>query len=502
LNDVQIVEISFQRRDAENAETLRKNTMRIALIVDNPYRDLPGLVLLAARLCQSGARCYLVPFNLARLEVSALAPDFVLLTSLRKPGQSLASQLLEAGIRVGVLDSEGGVMPSLEMYSKLTTPDRSLYREVSCFCSWGPKLANYVKREGWYQESQVVVTGSPRFDFYAPRWRTAALRSSASIDEFQQPIILINGSFPRANPVNLTTQMELQSWMGLGFERDYVERHQRIERESLVAMANIANHLAARFPQATIVYRPHPFEKLDTYRELLQPLKNLHLLKEGTVEGWILRATAVIQHHCTTAIEAGMAGKPALLPDWLPTAQRIESTESVSIKCVSQREMDERLTAILDGTDKQTAGMQESLDHVLQDWFYAIDGLAHERVASSILAQFTNGHHDSINLSKCRRIHYGLNKVGKSLQWRVKARTRMGLRLPVSWSNRRLSNVKDFHQAWDRSARHFDVNRVADLVDALRPLDISLNAAPAQEKRDYRLHYTVGRSVMLASLSA
>jgi surface carbohydrate biosynthesis protein len=474
--------------------------MRIALIVDNPYRDLPGLVLLAARLCQKGAKCYLVPLNLASVELSALAPDFVLLTSLRKPRQWFASQLLEAGIRVGVLDSEGGVMPNLEMYSKLTTPDRSLNRDVSCFCSWGPKLADYVKREGWYQDSQVVVTGSPRFDFYAPRWRAAALRSSASIDEFPQPIILINGSFPRANPVNLTPQLELQSWMGLGFERDYVERHQRIEQESLVAMANIANHLAARFPQASIVYRPHPFERVETYRELLQPLKNLHLLKEGTVEGWILRATAVIQHHCTTAIEAGMAGKPALLPDWLPTAQRIESTESVSIKCASQTEMDERLTAILDGTDNQTAEVQESLDQVLQDWFYAIDGLAHERAAATILSHATNGRIDAINLSKCRRIHYDLDKPGRTARAKVGTTIRMGLGLPVSWSNRKLRDVKDWHRTWDRSAKHFDSNKVAALLEALGPFETPLKAAPAQEKRDYRLHYTVGRSVVLDSV--
>ena len=473
------------------------NTMRIALIVDNPYRDLPGIVLVATRLCQKGATCYLVPLNLASLELGALAPDFVLLTSLRKPTHWFALQLLDAGMRLGVLDAEGGVLPSLEMYSKLTTPDLSLYREVSCFCSWGPKLADYLKTEGWYRDAQVAVTGSPRFDFYAQQWRAAALRFSPSMDQYQRPIILINGSFPRANPVMLTPEKELQSWMALGFERDYVVRQQSIERQSMLAMAGVASHLAARFPKATFVYRPHPFEKLETYRELLKPLDNLHLTKLGTVEGWILRASAIIQHHCTTAIEAGMAGKPALLPDWLPTAQRIESTEAVSIKCASQSEMDDRLLEILDGTGNPADAVKESLERVLKDWFYEIDGRAHERVASAILAHLNNGNVNAINLTKCRKIHYGWGEPGRLARTRVGAGMRMGLRLPVSWSHRKLRDMENWHQWWDRSAKHFDTNTVRTLVRALGPFETPLEAVPAQEKRDYRIGYTVGRSVIL-----
>ena len=56
---------------------------RIALLVDNPYRDLPGLVLVAWRLCQNSATCYLVPMNLQRGELWPLVPDFVLLNHFR-----------------------------------------------------------------------------------------------------------------------------------------------------------------------------------------------------------------------------------------------------------------------------------------------------------------------------------------------------------------------------------------------------------------------------------
>lgn len=86
---------------------------RVALIVDNPLRDLPGMVLVALWLCQRGITCYLVPSNLQN-EIWSLVPDFVLLNYLRTVNEDFAHQLAEAGIHFGVLDTEGGVFTNLD----------------------------------------------------------------------------------------------------------------------------------------------------------------------------------------------------------------------------------------------------------------------------------------------------------------------------------------------------------------------------------------------------
>lgn len=75
--------------------------MRIALLVDNPYRDLPGLVLTAMYLCQYGATCHLVPMNLREQEIWPLVPDFVLLHQLRTLTQEFTRDMLEVGIKIG-----------------------------------------------------------------------------------------------------------------------------------------------------------------------------------------------------------------------------------------------------------------------------------------------------------------------------------------------------------------------------------------------------------------
>ena len=80
---------------------------RVALVVDHPQRDLPGLVLTAFALCQRGIVCHLVPLNLQDRELPALAPDLVLLNYLRLGNQAVTCALLAAGVRIGLLGTPG-----------------------------------------------------------------------------------------------------------------------------------------------------------------------------------------------------------------------------------------------------------------------------------------------------------------------------------------------------------------------------------------------------------
>ena len=241
--------------------------MRIALIVDNPYRDLPGLVLLAARLCRQGATCFLVPMYSSG-ELGMLVPDVVLLNYLRLNNQDVARRMQRAGVKVCVLDTEGGVLPDLGGYTKTLARDPELFRNVSCFFSWGPRLAEYLRREGVYREDQVMVTGAPRFDFYVPPLRGAALRASTYVEAYPQPLVLVNGNFPFANPRFQTPEEEVRMMVTrFGYDHGLMLQWQDTTRRAMHELAALTNGLARRFPRVTFVYRPHPFENA---REIIE----------------------------------------------------------------------------------------------------------------------------------------------------------------------------------------------------------------------------------------
>jgi hypothetical protein len=265
-------------------------------------------------------------------------------------------------------------------------------------------------------------------------------------------------------------------------------------------LAGLANSLAARFPAVRFVYRPHPFEKLETYEELLERRDNLHAVKKGTADGWILRASAVIQRSCSTAVEAGLAGVPALSPRWIPVHVSQPSAEAVSIPCESEGELFERVGEAVGGRLKVPEPVRRALDEVIGDWFHAIDGRSHERVAERILASVRDGG-GGVNLRRCRQVVYGRGRRGAPFKSRVASRVREALGVSVHWSFRRWRHeVPDLD--WHRTEKYYDAAAVRAVMEAIESAEgrggaCRIEVASAKERGDYHFGYMQGRSVTL-----
>ncbi len=445
--------------------------MRIALLLDNPFRDLPGLVLTALELCRHGATCYLVPTRLREQEVWTLAPDFVLLNNLRNDKEYFAGNLIEAGIGIGVLDTEGGVLVNLERYGRSLARPSHIRQGVSCFCSWGPRLAEYAVENQWLSRDQVMVTGVPRLDFYAEPRRRVALALTAAADGFPKPLVLINSNFSLANPLDRTPE-EAARAKALLWNRDpgMIARELAVEREAMQEMVALTTRLADRLPSLTFVYRPHPFENPDTYGDRLPVRPNLHLVKHGTVDGWILRASAVIQRGYSTAIEATLAGVPAYAPSWIPTPYFFESVEAVSIPCASDKDLAAGLQ-----NPEIPEDTRSRLQVVLRDWFFAVDGESHCRVARAIL-NAVEALPPRPSPDFCRRALDGL--VGPNVSWKqhLRAAGRRVLRRPPSWSFRQWRDAG--FDSWAGSQCYFGVEEVVAVVRALGS-GVGVQSAPS-----------------------
>ena len=110
--------------------------MRVGILVDNPFRDLPGLTLLAWKLCQEGISCQLIPVNLRENEIWPLAPDFLLLNHFRTIYEPLVERLLSAGIDVGILDTEGSDFSSVPKGAHRSLENEKEMREYIKFQLW------------------------------------------------------------------------------------------------------------------------------------------------------------------------------------------------------------------------------------------------------------------------------------------------------------------------------------------------------------------------------
>lgn len=358
---------------------------RIGLVVVSRIRDLPGMTLVGRELARRGAEVFLIPKNHLRRESLLLAPHFLLTSNLRRPNDSLHKLFHSCGIQFGVLDNEGGVMPSPEWFRSKLTRDADVRSSVSLFCSWGEKVAEPAREQAWFPNARITTTGCPRLDFQAAPWLPVAAAADAGLDDLPKPLILINTRFSIANPDTAPPALHAKSLAGvMNLPIETVRGWQAILDKSLTDMAELANRLATEFPGASIVLRPHPFERLETYQPLLKPLPNLHLIREGTIDGWIQRAAAVVHRCCSTAIDAGMAGVPAFSARWIKMHEEIESVERASIACDSPEQLIGALKEVASGNFVVPPEVCAALNATIADWFFAIDGRSHLRVADAI----------------------------------------------------------------------------------------------------------------------
>ncbi len=437
---------------------------RIAIVVDHPSRDLPGLVLTAVELCRRGAVCHFVPANLLWREIWALAPDFVLLNYFRRSNESLGQGLVTAGIPFGVLDTEGGVWPEPANYAELLWQDRDLLHRADCVCLWGTRMAEYLQGEGIVTEEQTVVTGCPRFDFYAPAWQTVLVAGGSS--QTQRPRVLVNTNFSTRNPRFTTVEKKIEtSRRNFGWSDERIFELLRMEEQAIDAIIEMCADLARRFPQLDLVLRPHPFEAADWYARELAVHPNVIIDGEGPVQPAIYQAALVIQRSCTTAIEAGLAGTPTLSPQWVPAPLLMPAAEAVSVACHSRDALAQTVDAILHRRYQPSLEIQAAIDQVTREWFCAADGRAHLRVADAVMRAAAQDRKKDLQV--CDRLLYRHDLLGRPLEGIPAAggRLRQTLGLPPEWSFKARQAVPPVE--WTHTSKCFGAGEVQALADRI-----------------------------------
>lgn len=353
--------------------------MRVCLIVDHPLRDLDGLVLVGAQLLRRDVEVFLLPMY-QRHEVFLLQPDLVVVNYLRFANASFVEACVRSGIRVTVLDTEGGVVQDVHAFARRVCQYLHL---VSLYCTWGRK--QYAALEGCDRltHGTLVLTGCPRYDFASERW-TEAIRD---VDSRWDGIILVNTNFPIINPRFQSTQREVKELVaGMGYDREWVLAFMEQSKVAQTELINATRAMAARFSDVVFVVRPHPFENPGAYETAFAGQTNVHVVQSGTVLEWIQKARAVLHVFCSTAIETFLMGKEPVLLQWIdaPLLQQPVSA-AVSQKAKSISHLEDLLRAAVNGHRLPVPSeLQRTRQEVIQEYFFANDGQAAVRVAEAI----------------------------------------------------------------------------------------------------------------------
>jgi surface carbohydrate biosynthesis protein len=353
----------------------------VCLIVDNPLRDLEGLVLLGRQLAVANARVTLVPMYEQGFDVPQLRPDLVLLNYTRPNNADLIKSYKRAGILVGVLDTEGNGGKNPDQFAEMV---KSVGRTdlVDLYCVWGRAQQVAFERHGTVPANLLQATGCPRYDFCAAPWRAALPKPSA-----ESGYVLINTNFPVVNPrFSKGSSDELEAMVQAGVEREFARQFIVEAERAYRSVLDVSIRLAKHFTGVRFVLRPHPFENIRSYDALAQ-LPNAHVIQEGTSLEWISGARLLIHQNCSTAIEATMLKVEPLSMEWFNTpALRLETASKVSRVAGSEADLIELVRQGLDQRLPPVAQETETFrNQIIGDLFTAVDGASSSRVTRAIL---------------------------------------------------------------------------------------------------------------------
>ncbi|MEO5883656.1 MAG: surface carbohydrate biosynthesis protein [Caldimonas sp.] len=361
-------------------------TQRICLVVDNPLRDLDGLVLVAWELARRGVEAWLVPMYEQAFDVQTIKPDLVLLNYVRSNNLELVKAYQRSGSRVGVLDTEGTGGKSADEFAMLVA-NSGAAGWVDLYCTWGTDQLEALERKGIVAAAQLRLTGCPRYDFCASRW-LAALPVPAAKPGY----VLVNTNFSVVNPrFSASTSDERNTMVKAGFSPEFADAYVRDARVALQGVLALLAQLLAAFPERNFILRPHPFESHEPYRRL-EAHGNFQIRQEGTSVEWLNQASALVHLNCSTALEAAMLGKPRLSPSWLDTpALNVPGPHRLSRQARTPADLVDMLGEVLAGPP----GRELAADaNGLRPSHYLIDGHAAARVAEAVVATLAEGRRD------------------------------------------------------------------------------------------------------------
>lgn len=362
--------------------------MKIAIVVDNPNRDLRGLVLLTYHLVNSGASVFIVPMYYQGYDVPMIAPDLIIINYIRENNLDLIKNYKAMGIRLAVLDTEGGVLSENSHDSPknwaLNLARINANNLVDNYFLWGTALHESFLLDSGIEPHKLSVTGCPRYDLCTSPWKSV-------LESRRHGHILVNTNFSAINP-NYTRSSEDEKYVfkSLGWPADYIdtlfnELH-TIFPKYIETIAAVAHNL----PETTILVRPHPFESSKVYLEKLGCIDNIVIDGSGDILDSIANSQCIIHLNCGSAVETIRLGKVPVSLEFLNTPVMRAHAPLPSTLSYHANSVDNLIHILKDPQSLSQRFDIGSAEEKILRWYHHNDGCASQRI-SELVARCTPG---------------------------------------------------------------------------------------------------------------
>jgi len=221
----------------------------------------------------------------------------------------------DIGTRAVGLCEEGLVYLHPEEYGRRRV-EKDSYDLIDLYFAWGQNQADDMIEKLNCDPAKMRVIGNPRFDLLRPECRGYLSERANQIKERYGSILLINTKFSKySNYVGsdvIVDQMRRRNKLRTPEHEAEMQGLIEFQKQGWFNFRSAVEELSKRFPQHSIVIRPHPSESLEAWQNIADRLPNVFAIFEGSVAEWLMASELCIHNNCTTGIEAYGLGIPAI----------------------------------------------------------------------------------------------------------------------------------------------------------------------------------------------
>ena len=277
-------------------------------------REFDAKLLLACMLAEEGVPVYVGARHEIHANIHRLPQSLYLAKDFRKPSLRIFRIMKQHGHQIVAWDEEVLQIQDAELYyQRRVTPEAIAMVEE--FYAWGGPNKALIENAPGYPGAPVHVTGNPRIDMLRAELRSFHDEDVSRLKARFGDFILINSNFGAVNPaiksqVLKPGQRDRRTGNAPNPVLDDSLRHRA---EMLDVFLDLLPRLIRRFPDRTIVVRPHPAEDHTVWKEAAGGAANAQIIHEGSILAWLLAARVMIHNSCTTGLESFLLGRRPIL---------------------------------------------------------------------------------------------------------------------------------------------------------------------------------------------
>lgn len=300
--------------------------MRIHLLCDHKWRDLPNLSAVKTHLEKLGHTVLLSATKDACAMITAFRPHCVVLNHLFSEfNRNLVRRLKASGVTIVILPTEGAMRPELR---SLGEGEFSDFRLADLILAWSQPSAESIRQRWGFDAEQVPVAGCGRLDFYHQdfSWVLETRESFCKkygLDD-SRPIVTWATQYVYADVGTSMESPNFSKWQREFADVGATKCYERIgvapiqiplihsRGREMAAKAFFS--LTKALPKVQFLIKPHPVEELEYYNRLIKEsgCENVRFCPATYI--WnVLNSTDIQLHRqCTTAVETWMWNKPTI----------------------------------------------------------------------------------------------------------------------------------------------------------------------------------------------